>query len=91
MVKMSKIWVCESCSDRDLNNTGNASQTFSTQEQLIQHITHHHLSKKIEHGRTVFVCTYEISFTYITVKLCPNTIFVPLPNIDMALRVFVAL
>ncbi|VUZ43713.1 unnamed protein product [Hymenolepis diminuta] len=55
---MNKVWICESCSNQNFDNSGNASQSFSTQEELIQHITHHHLSKKIEHGRTVFMCTY---------------------------------
>nr|CDS29875.1 diagnostic antigen gp50 [Hymenolepis microstoma] len=55
---MDKVYTCESCSIQGFESSDYPSQLFSTQEELIQHITHHHLSKKIERGRTIFVCTY---------------------------------
>ncbi|CDS37912.1 hypothetical protein EmuJ_000520450 [Echinococcus multilocularis] len=58
---MERTWVCESCREQDSmrEKTGEpVMQNFSSQEGLVQHITHHHLAKKIEHGRTVFTCTY---------------------------------
>nr|CDS20852.1 hypothetical protein EgrG_000520100 [Echinococcus granulosus] len=58
---MERTWVCESCREQDSTRekTGEpVTQKFSSQEGLVQHITHHHLAKKIEHGRAVFTCTY---------------------------------
>ena len=60
---MDKTWICESCYGHKSDNggtNGSALYKFGSQEALIRHITHHHLSKKIERGRTVFICTYVI-------------------------------
>ena len=61
---MDKTWVCELCYDeKPKNSTNNSSEVyeFASQEDLIRHITHHHLSKKIESGHTVFICTYVVA------------------------------
>ncbi|KAL5104744.1 Vacuolar protein sorting-associated protein 54 [Taenia crassiceps] len=57
---MEGKWECESCCDRNskcVEASEHVMQRFSSQEDLVRHIMHHHLSKKIEHGRTVFICT----------------------------------
>ncbi|VDM35499.1 unnamed protein product [Hydatigera taeniaeformis] len=61
MAKTDRTWECEFCYDQNskCKNAGEPMmQKFASQEDLVQHIMHHHLLKRVEHGRTVFVCTY---------------------------------
>ncbi|VDD77037.1 unnamed protein product [Mesocestoides corti] len=58
---MEKTWNCESCSQSERETEKSLSpkiQKFTSQEELIDHIRRHHLSRKIERGHTVFICLY---------------------------------
>nr|VZI43953.1 unnamed protein product [Spirometra erinaceieuropaei] len=61
---MEKAWICEACfSVVSSQSSGRASSPivqsqFRSQHELIAHIKTHHLSRRIERGSTVFICTY---------------------------------
>ncbi|KAL7054729.1 hypothetical protein AAHC03_025752 [Spirometra sp. Aus1] len=61
---MEKAWICEACfSVVSSQSSGRPSSPivqsqFRSQHELIAHIKMHHLSRRIERGTTVFICTY---------------------------------
>uniref|UniRef100_A0A0X3NY50 Vacuolar protein sorting-associated protein 54 n=1 Tax=Schistocephalus solidus TaxID=70667 RepID=A0A0X3NY50_SCHSO len=61
---MEKAWICEACfsmvspHSNGLPSPPAIHSHFRSQQELINHIKTHHLSRRIERGSTVFICTY---------------------------------